>query len=219
MKNYYVERYDKFWERQTKKYGISKYEKYLIHRIIKRNPEVVFEVGIGNGWPIGTALHAKGITVHGCDVSPRLVASARKNLECKDGIYAGELKDCLLNREYPMVYCVRTSWYIVDFEDVLRHMISLTESGGSLIFDIMEFESLYHLKYFISRIALTIKGKMLKIIGIESDKTPPLNFYGRRAIEKVLMENQVQFCSYQERCITKSKDYWNTPKRVYICKK
>ena len=44
-----------------------------------------------------------------------------------------------------------------------------------------------------------------------------LYFFSRRQIEKILKLYGMQFYSYNERTITKSKDYWNTPKRIYVC--
>lgn len=52
-KDFFNSVYDLWWEKQTKIYGVSKYEKHIIHEIVKRKPDKVFEVAIGNGWPIG----------------------------------------------------------------------------------------------------------------------------------------------------------------------
>ena len=215
QKKYFNSIYDKFWERQTKVYGVSKYEKYIIHEIVKRKPQKVFEVGIGNGWPIGVALQQKNIRVCGCDVSKRLVESARKNLNFQDGIWEGELKDITTHEKYDIVYCVRTSWYIADFFDVLDDMISMMDKAGYLIFDIMEMSSLYYIKMRWDR----IKTKICRLIGLERDGEIKLYFYSRTRIEKLLRKSGIQFYCYNERTITKSKDYWNTPKRIYVCRK
>ena len=214
-KDYFNSVYDKFWEKQTKVYGVTSYEKYIIHEIMKRSPKKVFEVGIGNAWPIGVALHRKNIKVCGCDVSKRLVESAQKNLHCQDGIWVGELKDIKQNVKYNIVYCVRTSWCIADFFAVLDKMITMMDEQGYLIFDIMEKSSLYYIKMCWNQ----IKTKVCSLIGLERTGERKLYFYSRRKIENLLKKRGIQFQSYNERVITKSKDYWNTPKRIYVCKK
>ena len=37
-KDYFNSIYDKFWEKQTKVYGVTRYEKYIIHEIVKESP-------------------------------------------------------------------------------------------------------------------------------------------------------------------------------------
>lgn len=134
--------YDVFWDRQTKKYGITRYEKFIIHEILKRNPQKVFEVGIGNGFPIGMALYQKsggGVDVQGCDISVKLVSAAKKNLGKQSDdtcIFAGEVDEYHGCEKYDVIYCVRTSWYITDFENTIKKMISMTENGY-VIFDII----------------------------------------------------------------------------------
>lgn len=214
-KDYFNTVYDKFWEKQTKVYGITKYEKYIIHEIIRRKPKKVFEVGIGNGWPIGVALHRKNIKVCGCDVSKRLVESARKNLHCQEEVWVGELKSNSGNEKYDVTYCVRTSWYIPDFFQVLDKMISMMEEQGCVIFDIMEKSSLYFIKLSWDQ----LKTKMFNLIGVNIVGERKLYFYSRKKIERLLRKKGIQFYCYNERTITKSRDYVNTPKRIYVCKK
>lgn len=212
-KDFFNSVYDLWWEKQTKIYGVSKYEKYIIHEIVKRKPNKVFEVAIGNGWPIGVLLHSKNIKVYGCDIAKRLVETARKNLDCSDEILVGEMKDIKIESRYDIVYCVRSSWYIQDFKDVLKKMLSMTNENGYIIFDIMEIESLYYLKMSKEQ----IKTYFYKIVGLERTGENELYFYSKRQIEKILKSYGMHFYSYNERTITKSKDYWNTPKRIYVC--
>ena len=208
--------YDIFWDRQTKKYGVTRYEKFIIHEIIKRNPRRVFEVGIGNGLPIGTALYRKGIDVHGCDISIKLVSSAKRNLgkQADDTcIFVGEVEEYHGGGRYDVIYCARTSWYINNFENTIRKMISMTENGY-VIFDIMQKESLYYVKQAL----LYRRSKILKFLGISSGEHMKLFFYSRYRIEKLLKDNPLSFYSHSEIEITKIRDYWNTPKRFYVCK-
>lgn len=211
--------YDVFWDRQTKKYGITRYEKFIIHEILKRNPRKVFEVGIGNGFPIGIALYQKsggGVDVQGCDISVKLVSAAKKNLGKQSDdtcIFAGEVDEYHGCEKYDVIYCVRTSWCITDFENTIKKMISMTENGY-VIFDIMQKESLYYVK----QACLYAKWKMLRFLGVYLEEHMKLFFYSRYKIERLLKDNSISFHSYSETEITKSKDYWNTPKRFYVCR-
>lgn len=212
-KKFFNSIYDLYWEKRAKNYGVSRYEKYIIYEIVKRTPKKVFEVGIGNGWPIGVALQKWNIKVCGCDISKRLVESARINLSCSDEIQVGELKNIKIKGKYDVVYCIRSSWYIQDFKDVLKDMLSMTNENGFVIFDIMEIGSLYYLKMSWD----LIKTYIYKVLGLERVGENKLYFFSRRQIEKILKLYGMQFYSYNERTITKSKDYWNTPKRIYVC--
>ena len=91
--NYYKTVYDKFWVNQTKLYGYGPYERKLVNLIADCSPERVFEVGIGTGWPIGSALKEKGIKIDGCDVAQELVALARESLDNAEGIWMGEVTE------------------------------------------------------------------------------------------------------------------------------
>lgn len=212
-KKYFNTVYDKFWEKQTQLYGFGKYEKYIAYVIKKSNPKRVFEVGIGNGWPIGVTLSHKGISVSGCDISERLVEQARVNLNNQDGIWVGELGDYTGNEKYDVVYCVRTSWYIKNFDKLLEKMFSMTDSNGYVIFDIMESQSIYFLKLLYR----WGKAKILQIIGLDVEGEQKLFFYSRYKIEHILRKRNIKFYSYNERTITRSRDYANTPKRIYVC--
>lgn len=208
--------YDIFWDKQTIKYGVTQYEKYIIHEITRRKPEHVFEVGIGNGWPIGVALDKRDIIVHGCDISKKLISSAKKNLgnsSERSCIFAGEVQKYQGKGKYDVVYCVRTSWYIENFENTISKMISMTKDGY-VIFDIMQKESLYHVKQII----LDIKWEILRFLGVNLEEHMNLYFYSRYRIERVLRHRGISFYSYSEREISSNKDVWNTPKRIYVCR-
>lgn len=208
--------YDIFWDKQTKKYGVTRYEKFIMHEIMKRKPQKVFEVGIGNGLPIGAALHRKGIDVHGCDISLKLVSASRRNLgkQADDArIFVGEVDQYHGRDKYDVIYCARTSWYIDNFERTIKKMISMTENGY-VIFDIMQKESLYYLK----QVFLHSKWKILRFLGIYLEEHMKLYFYSRYKIERLLKDNHISFHSFSETGITKYRDYWNTPKRLYVCR-
>lgn len=91
-------------------------------------------------------------------------------------------------------------------------MISMTKNGY-LVFDIMQKESLYYVKQSL----LYWRWKVLKFWGIPTGEYMKLFFYSRYRIEKLLRDNHIFFTSNSETEITKSRDYWNTPKRIYVC--
>lgn len=142
-----------------------------------------------------------------------MVETARINLNCSDEIQVGELKNIKIKGKYDIVHCIRSSWYIQDFKDVLKDMFSMTNENGFVIFAIMEIGSLYYLKMSWD----LIKTYIYKVLGLERTGENKLYFYSKRQIEKILKSYGMHFYSYNERTITKSKDYWNTPKRIYVC--
>lgn len=214
-KDYFNTIYDKYWEKQTKVYGITTYEKYIIHEINKRNPKKVFEVGIGNGWPIGTSLKRRGIEVNGCDIAKRLVEQAQEKLNNTDGIYVGKVQEINIKEKFDVVYCVRSSWYMLDFYEVLENMTNMMKDDGYIVFDIMEKESLYYIKQLYKQ----FQTKFYHYIGLSVEEEWKLCFYSQYMIEYFLKKHKMKFYSFNERQITRSKDFLNTPKRIYVCKK
>lgn len=90
-REYLVNDYSKFWDRQSYKYGIGTYEAFLIKLLKGAHPDDAFEVCIGNGWPIAKSLVESGIQVSGCDIAPSLIESARKMLSgggLRNGAYS-----------------------------------------------------------------------------------------------------------------------------------
>lgn len=213
---YYKEIYSRFWLKQTKKYGLEKYVKFIIMQILKSDPNSVFEVGIGTGWPVASMLQKKkqGIQISGCDIAEILVEEAKRTLNIEDGIYTGGLLDLNIQKEYDTCYCVRTSWYISDFQNIIKEMIRTTKKDGYVIFDIMDSLSLYHLKLMLSEIS----DSFFKWIGIEVEAAPKLKFYSARKMRNMLKNQKLPYVCYGERQISKSKDFFNTPKKLFICK-
>ena len=91
----------------------------------------IWSTGVGTGWPIGTALKEKGITVDGCDLAESSVALARKELENESGIWTGDVLSYEGQAQYDVVYCVRASWYIPDFYATVSKMITMTKQDRS----------------------------------------------------------------------------------------
>lgn len=212
---YYKEVYSKFWVNQTKKYGYGKYTKSLVRLIEKSSPKIVFEVGIGTGWPIGAALKKRGIKIDGCDVAESSVFLAQKELDNETGIWVGEVQEYQDSAQYDVTYCVRASWYIPRFYQAIEKMISMTKPGGYIIFDVMDKNSLYCLKLRL----LAIKEKYYKFLGIEMDERYGTHFISIKKMKRFLKKRGLCYQYWPEQKITHSGDKFNTPKVVFYCKK
>lgn len=213
---YYKTVYSKFWKNQTKKYGYTLYEQNLVSLIARSEPQRVFEVGIGTGWPIGAALKEKGIKVDGCDIAEDSVVLAQKELENTEGIWAGDVAAYKGKPEaYDVVYCVRASWYISDFYKTVRKMISMTKSGGTIIFDVMAQYSPHCLK--LQKDAL--KEMYFRFLGINVEEQFGQHFICLLRMKKFLKKNGLAYQCWSEREITHNKDWKHTPKVVFCCRK
>ena len=204
---YYKEVYNKFWEKQTKKYGYSVYEKSLVSLIARSHPQNVFEVGIGTGWPIGAALKKKGIRVCGCDLA--------EILENEEGIWEGDVLSYEGKEQFDVVYCVRASWYIPNYYATLKKMISMTKAGGYIVFDIMDNFSLYCMRLNFQKLA----DEYFRLWGVERDEIYGQHFINPVRMKLFLRKNGLRYRCWGEREITKSTDVWNTPKIVFLCRR
>jgi len=213
---YYKTIYSKFWAEQTKKYGYAPYEQNLVRLIEKSSPQRVFEVGIGTGWPIGAALKKKGIEIDWCDIAENSVALAKKELDNENGIWIGDVLEYRGDKEcYDVVYCVRASWYIPCFYRTIKKMISMTKTGGYIIFDVMDRNSLYCRKQRWSYIKL----KYYKFLGIDIDETYGNHFVSIIGMRLFLRIAGLSYQYWSERELTHNENLHNTPKVVFYCRK
>lgn len=212
---YYKTVYSKFWANQTKIYGHDEYTKKLVSMILYSSPQKVFEVAIGTGWPIGAALKAKGIEIDGCDIAEASVALAQKELENKNGIWVGDVREYRGDLLYDVTYCVRSSWYIPEFYSVLKKMISITKPRGYIIFDIMNKNSLYCLKLRCHN----MKNKYYRFLGIDLDEQYGMHFNSLYSMKCFLKKNGLIYQYWGERQITRNKDIMSSPKVVFCCRK
>lgn len=213
---YYKTVYNKFWEKQTKKYGYGAYEQNLVRLILASNPKKVFEVGIGTGWPIGAALKEKDIAIDGCDVAESSIALAQKELDNEKGIWVGDVMEYGGEKEaYDVAYCVRVSWYIPNFYQTVKKMISMTKPGGYVIFDVMDKNSLCCLKVRWQH----AKENYYKFLGIDVDEKYGQHFISLWTMKKFLKRNGLTYQYWGEREITHSEDKEHTPKVVFCCRK
>lgn len=212
---YFKTVYNKFWVNQTKKYGYTKYERYLVGLISKVSPEHVFEVGIGTGWPIGIALKKKGIEVDGCDLAESSVELARKELNNVEGIWVGDVLEYSSSKLYDVTYCVRVSWYIPNFYETIDKMILMTKPGGYIIFDVMDKNNIYWLKFRWTG----VKEKYYKFLGIDVEERFGTHYVSLMRMKMFLTRRGLSYQSWGEREITHNPDKLNTPKVVFCCRK
>lgn len=212
---YYKTVYNKFWEQQTKKYGYSLYERNLVKLISRSSPKEVFEVGIGTGWPIGAALKEKGIKVDGCDIARSAVRLARRELENENGIWSGDVTEYNGTKQYDVTYCVRASWYMPDFYNVIRKMISMTKSQGYIVFDAMDRNSWC----CIGIRCAVVKEKCCSFLGFSDTESFGHHFISIYKMKKYLRKNGLSYLCWGERELTHNQDKLHTPKVVFYCRK
>lgn len=206
---YYNSIYDKFWQRQTHRYGVTEYEKVVLNSILKKNAKNVFSCAIGTGWSIEQKLYNNGVNVDGCDVAENSVKEAQKKLGNNSGIYVGVIDDYKSDvKKYDVVYCMRASWYIPHFENVIIKMIDMCKDDGMVIFDIMPKE-----KY--SNFIEIINEKYLEWVGVRND-TPKLCYYSLNKIKRILYKNNFDVKIVKEEEIFKGKSKCNSHKIIII---
>ena len=209
---YYNTVYDKFWQRQTHRYGCTGYEEIIINNIVSRNAKKVFSCGIGTGWPIESELHKKGIIVDGCDVAEKSVKLAQKNLSNPAGIYTGIIQDCKSRKEYDVVYCMRASWLIPQFKDVITKMMDMCKENGTIIFDIMPIGKYDNFKEIVKQI-------FLKWVGVEKSDVPEFCYYSACKMARLLRANDFKVKVIKEEDIFQQKNRFNSHKLILIADK
>lgn len=133
----------KFWLSDVQKYGQSPYVEGVLALLERRGPKKVFELGLGNGFPLAATLLQKGVEVHGCDISFPLLQEVEKKypqVRWHQGGYE-DLVPKTSGQQYDIVYCVRTSWYFPNIFLAIDNMLAITKSGGAVVFDIMNASS------------------------------------------------------------------------------
>lgn len=218
MGDFYKDSYGDYWVNAVKRYGIGSYEKAVLNMLDKCSSQYAFEIGIGTGWPFAAYLAKKGTAISGCDISKRVIRELKKSYPDFQ-VYVGEFKK--QDKKFDLVYCIRSSWFMENFYQVLYEMMDSVEDGGHLIFDIMDQNAPYYLynHYYESK-PNTLKECYRKYIIKENlEKNPPLNFYSISKINRILKNCGFSFKIYHEKSITHVDDFWTTPKRLYYCRK
>lgn len=204
---YYADIYCDFWKKQVKVYGKDSYTKFIINTILSKNPDNVFELAIGTGWPIASTLSENGVNISGCDISPKLIGEVKHSYPnfnvyvCKNGKLKKEIN------KYDLVYCVRASWYFDNFIHQIYKMINITKKNGIVIFDIMNKRSpsyiMYLLKFYLS--PKFIKNRLSA--WLYKNPFPISKSYDPYKINKILKDKNIRFKIYSEDQITKGNGY------------
>jgi len=131
------------WPGEAQSYGKNEYVSGLLKLIEAQQPERVFEVGLGNGFPFAESLLGKNIDVHGCDVSKFLLQELAQKYPRITYYHASyeTMQEKVGAQKYDVVYCLRSTWYFPDIFTALKNMLAITRSGGAVIFDIMNSQS------------------------------------------------------------------------------
>lgn len=211
--------YAMFWRTQSYHYGVGDIEKYVFNRIAEKNPKDAFEVGIGNGFPYAKHLQENGVVVSGCDIAPLSVWNARNTLGLQQNtsrIVCGDINKLEISEKFDLVYCLRSSWYIPDFQTTVKKMVSMTRSGGTIIFDIMDSASFMAAKYFICN---RLPVMFLKFYINLPEVFDTWNIcHNKKKIKKILDVSGCDFEVINENVISKTsrmKDF----KTLFICRK
>lgn len=163
-KQYYREKYPKFWLGQSQRYEQDRisqiYYTILLDLIGAKPGQHVLDCGVGTGKPFALALAKLGAVMYGIDISPLLIQECLENFEkerltinCQVGDlekmpYADELFD--------IVYCINTTWYVPDLKKALAEMCRVTKPGGKIVFDMINvLHPSQFLNYQYSRLART----------------------------------------------------------------
>lgn len=133
--------YSTFWEKQVKVYGFTEYHEKLL-ALLQSLPGVppgsrVLEVGIGTGFPFACSLSEKGFEVHGVDLAERLVERCRSEYP-KIHARVGDAEALPYgNEEFPLCYCLQSTWYFPRLAVALSEMFRVTRRGGTVVFDVI----------------------------------------------------------------------------------
>lgn len=142
------EKYSRFWINRVKQYGFDSYCKGLCKMIEDKQPQSVYELAIGTGWPFAINFFQKGIQVSGSDISEILIEDVNRHYpQIRTSV--GSYEELIPGQEkFDIVYCFRSTWYFKDIFKALDNMLSMAKKGGSVMFDIMNKDSVF-VKNFI----------------------------------------------------------------------
>lgn len=204
MYNTYFETiYSEFWKKQSQVYG--KQEDDGLDKIIDilkgLHAKTAFEVGIGTGWPIASDLNDAGISISGCDVAESLIRIAKEKYP-QMKLYVGDIWQVPFEEDkYDLVYCIRSSWYMKDFLDVISKMLKVTNNGGTVVFNILNSRNSLNrkarIKTWFIRLAVRVYGA-LKVLFCNKNyiASCPSYYYNLKMVTDVLNKNKVQYQVY-----------------------
>lgn len=224
---YFETKYSAFWKKQSKVYGKQEDDGLdkIIEMLKKLHAKTAFEVGIGTGWPIASDLSDNGTAVSGCDVAESLIRTAREKYP-QMKLYAGDIWQVPFEGvKYDLVYCIRSSWYMKDFPDVIQKMLEITNDGGTVVFNVLNSANSINrktkLKGTFIRFAVRVYGAM-KVLFCNRDYIAPCPdyFYNLKMIESVLNKHHVRYNVYSINQLLGEKQFSkDSQKLLFVVKK
>jgi len=138
-KAYMRDVYCRYWLTAREEiYGFGEYDKSICNLICDSVPKEteLLEVAVGTGYPLADFFAKVGYSVHGIDISQDLVKKCRylnPKIDCVvgDAEHLSWADNC-----FGCVYCLHSSWYFPNLNQVIDEMLRVTLPGGLVIFDI-----------------------------------------------------------------------------------
>ena len=224
---YFETTYSEFWKKQSQVYG--KQEEDGLNKIIDilkgLRAKTAFEVGIGTGWPIASDLNDTGISISGCDVAESLIKVAQEKYP-QMKLYVGDIWQVPFEKEkYDLVYCIRSSWYMKDFLDVISKMLEIANNGGTVVFNILNSRNSLNrkarIKTWFIRMAVRVYGAM-KVLFCNRDyiASCPSYYYDLEMVTDVLNKNKVQYQVYSTNQLLGEEQFMeDSQKLLFVVKK
>lgn len=200
---YFETTYSELWKRQSKVYGKQEDDGLdkIIEMLKELHAETAFEVGIGTGWPIASDLNDDGTSVSGCDVAESLIRVAQEKYPQMQ-LFVGDIWQVPFEEEkYNLVYCIRSSWYMKDFLNVISKMLKITDNGGTVVFNVLNSRNPLNkkakIKSMFIRLAVRVYGAV-KVLFCNRDYVAscPNYYYSLEQIRNILNKYNVKYEVY-----------------------
>ena len=172
LKDFLVTTHDKNWDyKRNNFYKVLEFDKQIIAKL-KSYCEIykkcnVFEVCIGNGYPIAAALSSKGYQVEGIDISKFLIDRLNHKYPAINCYIGDALEmDKLIKKKYDIVYCVHSIFFFKEPSLLIKQMDHILKPEGMIMIDLYNSLNkknlrLERLEHFFNE---NIFGKIIKYI-------------------------------------------------------
>lgn len=224
---YFETTYSEFWKKQSQVYGKQKDDGLdkIIEILKGLHAKTAFEVGIGTGWPIASDLNDIGTDISGCDVAESLIRAAQEKYP-QMKLYVGDIWQVPFEEEkYDLVYCIRSSWYMKDFLNVISKMLEVTNYGGTVVFNILNSRNPLNrkarIKSWFIRLAVRVYGAM-KVLFCNRDyiASCPSCYYNIEIVKDVLNKHNVEYQVYSTNQLLGERQFMeNSQKLLFVVKK
>ena len=172
LKHFLVNTYDKNWDyNRNNFYKVLELDKQIITRLMFYSEKYkkcnIFEVCIGNGYPIAGALSSKGYQVEGIDISKFLIDRLNHKYPAINCYIGDALEmDKLIKKKYDIVYCVHSLFFFKQPHLLISQMDNILKPGGIIMLDLYNSSNKKNLQtarveYFYNK---NIFGKLIKYV-------------------------------------------------------